>query len=237
MTKGRELENRSWYDTFYADGGWARNIQAEVQRLKSLLFDKIDLALGRHVIDIGCGMGVQAEAIRQIGYKVTGVDFSESGIAAAKRDFPQVSFVRNDAADLDYRDDHFDMVFLHGMSWYHYELDDVCLQRTKEFARMVKPGGYIALLIQTDFSGGRNPDSGVRFNKLSAYKRIFSQLGEIVLCTDWDGISLTDDKQAVGKRNIVIVAQKQEPKPEPKKTQTKTAKKQKSMVDTDDNSR
>ncbi|MFA7087187.1 MAG: class I SAM-dependent methyltransferase [Aliarcobacter sp.] len=208
MTKGREPENSSWYDTFYADGGWARNIQAEVQRLKSLLFDKIDLALGRHVIDIGCGMGVQAEAIRQLGYKVTGVDFSKSGIAAAKRDFPEVEFILKDAADLGYPDDHFDMAFLHGMSWYHYELDDVCLQRSKELVRMVKPGGYIALLIRTDFTGNRHFSSGIHLNKLSAYTNLFSRLGKIVLCTDWNGTPLVDDEQAVGKRSIVIVAQK-----------------------------
>jgi SAM-dependent methyltransferase len=228
-----DAENKLWYDQFYGTGGWMQEVDEYRHRLKLVLFDKLDFVRSSHVLDIGCGMGVQAEAIRQLGYQVTGVDFSEAGIAAAKRDFPQVSFVRNDAADLDYRDDHFDMVFLHGMSWYHYELDNVCLQRSKEFARMVKPGGYIALLIQTDFSGGRNPDSGVRFNKLSAYKRIFSKLGKIVLCTDWDGTPLTDDKQAVGKNNIVIVAQKPKPKPKPKKKKTPTKKR----VDTDDNSR
>ncbi len=203
-----DAENKLWYDGFYSKGGWKQSVEEDKTRLKSLLFDNLDFVYGSHVLDIGCGMGFQAEAIRQLGYKVTGVDFSKSGIAAAKRDFPEVEFILKDAADLGYPDDHFDMAFLHGMSWYHYELDDVCLQRSKELVRMVKPGGYIALLIRTDFTGNRHFSSGIHLNKLSAYTNLFSRLGKIVLCTDWNGTPLVDDEQAVGKRSIVIVAQK-----------------------------
>jgi len=86
-------------------------------------------------------------------------------------------------ADLDYRVmTIFDMVFppYHGMSWYHYELDGMCVCNGTTRVRrvMVKPGGLtLPLLIQTDFSGcWRNPDS-VCASKAVSIQRIFSQLG------------------------------------------------------------
>lgn len=198
------------YNTFYSRGGWNYDAGDEAKRLKLQLFDRIDLAKGSTVLDVGCGLGAHTEAIRQLGYKPIGVDISTVAIEQAKREYPRVEFFRCDVKYLAYPDNHFDMVFIRGLSWYHYQLDDECLRRSKTLARIVKPGGYIALLIQTDFTGEKNPDSGVHFNKLSAYTNLFSQLGKIVLCVDYNGTPLIDDEQAVGKSNIVIVAQKPE---------------------------
>lgn len=208
MTKCGETTNRAWYDKFYSTGGWNYTADVEVKRLKTQLFDHIDLALGSTVLDVGCGLGAHTEAIRRLGYKPTGVDFSGVAIEEASKQYPDTPFFKCDVEHLNYPNNHFDMVFIRGLSWYHYELDDTCLARSKYLMNMVRPGGYMALIIQTDFSGETNPDSGVLFNKLSAYTRLFSKLGKIVLCTDWDGNVLTTNKAAVGKNNIVIVVQK-----------------------------
>jgi 2-polyprenyl-3-methyl-5-hydroxy-6-metoxy-1,4-benzoquinol methylase len=44
----------------------------------------------RRAFDLGCGNGATANMLFELGYEVTGVDLSESGIALARRNFPHV---------------------------------------------------------------------------------------------------------------------------------------------------
>jgi 2-polyprenyl-3-methyl-5-hydroxy-6-metoxy-1,4-benzoquinol methylase len=44
----------------------------------------------RRAFDLGCGNGSTANMLFELGYEVTGVDLSESGIALARRNFPHV---------------------------------------------------------------------------------------------------------------------------------------------------
>jgi 2-polyprenyl-6-hydroxyphenyl methylase/3-demethylubiquinone-9 3-methyltransferase len=44
------------------------------------------------VVDLGCGNGATAAALSRLGYRVTGIDASKSGIAAASRADPEVDF-------------------------------------------------------------------------------------------------------------------------------------------------
>jgi 2-polyprenyl-6-hydroxyphenyl methylase/3-demethylubiquinone-9 3-methyltransferase len=47
----------------------------------------------KSVCDLGCGNGYLAGRLAELGYKVTGVDASESGIAIAQANFLQSTFV------------------------------------------------------------------------------------------------------------------------------------------------
>jgi 2-polyprenyl-3-methyl-5-hydroxy-6-metoxy-1,4-benzoquinol methylase len=48
------------------------------------------------VLDLGCGNGWFAGALERCGFEVTGVDHSESGIAIASQQHPEVEFIRHD---------------------------------------------------------------------------------------------------------------------------------------------
>lgn len=48
----------------------------------------------RTVCDLGCGNGYMAGRLAEMGYDVTGVDGSESGIAIARKHFPKATFVQ-----------------------------------------------------------------------------------------------------------------------------------------------
>lgn len=53
----------------------------------------------RRVFEIGCGNGSVAHALSREGYEVVGVDASTSGIAEAKRAFPELSLFVGSAYD------------------------------------------------------------------------------------------------------------------------------------------
>lgn len=48
----------------------------------------------RTICDLGCGNGYMAGQLAEMGYDVTGVDASESGIAIARANFPKATFVQ-----------------------------------------------------------------------------------------------------------------------------------------------
>jgi 2-polyprenyl-3-methyl-5-hydroxy-6-metoxy-1,4-benzoquinol methylase len=53
-----------------------------------------DLGNVKRVCDLGCGNGFMAGHLAGLGYEVTGVDASESGIAIARAHFPQATFIK-----------------------------------------------------------------------------------------------------------------------------------------------
>lgn len=60
------------------DQGWAQKTSMEVDFICSLI-------KGKSIFDMGCGQGRHAIELARRGYNVTGIDFSESNIEAAKR--------------------------------------------------------------------------------------------------------------------------------------------------------
>jgi 2-polyprenyl-3-methyl-5-hydroxy-6-metoxy-1,4-benzoquinol methylase len=58
---------------------------------------------GRRVFDLGCGNGATANMLFELGYDVTGIDLSESGIALGRQSFPHLKLhvgnVYDDLAD------------------------------------------------------------------------------------------------------------------------------------------
>jgi len=49
-------------------------------------------APGARILDTGCGNGALAGELLKLGYRVTGVDASESGIAICRQAYPQAAF-------------------------------------------------------------------------------------------------------------------------------------------------
>ena len=77
---------------------------------KELDFDKSKI-----ILDIGCGTGRHAIELTKRGYKVTGIDLSESQLQRAKEKAKEngveVKFIREDARDLNFKNE-FDLVML-----------------------------------------------------------------------------------------------------------------------------
>lgn len=97
----------------------------------------------RTICDLGCGNGHIAGRLASLGYEVTGIDASRSGIAIAQRAYPSVNFLE---ALIDHKLGriglpNFDLVISSDVIEHLYRPSDL-LEATFS---LLKPGGHILL--------------------------------------------------------------------------------------------
>lgn len=63
---------------------------------------------GKTVIDIGCGTGRTTHPLYNMGFDVTGIDYSEGMIKIALQKYPQIRFEVGNCADMRFEDRFFD---------------------------------------------------------------------------------------------------------------------------------
>src|SRR5687767_10345578 len=112
--------------------------------------DAMNIGSAAAVLDMGCGTGLAARAIaRRAGFsgRIIGVDLSPYLVAAAKRLAGEegvaehLEYRTGDVRRLDFADRRFDALVAHTLLSH---VDDP-LSVLKEAARVVKPGGTIAI--------------------------------------------------------------------------------------------
>lgn len=86
-----------------------RVARLEVARVVGLALDRLE---AQNVLDVGTGTGLFAEGFLARGLQVTGVDFSEAMLEAARNLVPGASFVPGAMESLPFPDASFDLVFL-----------------------------------------------------------------------------------------------------------------------------
>src|SRR6266511_3959286 len=105
---------------------------------------------GRLTVDVGCSEGRVTRDLRELGHKAVGVDSSETMLAAAREADPGGDYVLADAAALPFPDGHADLVvaFMSLM-----DVDDMP-GSVGELARVVEPGGRLALAVVHPINSG-----------------------------------------------------------------------------------
>ena len=67
---------------------WDRNSEFkplhDINPLRANYIDRLSPVAGKHLVDVGCGGGILAEAMAQRGARVTGIDMGEAPLAVAK---------------------------------------------------------------------------------------------------------------------------------------------------------
>src|SRR5947209_942998 len=113
-------------------------------RWRRTLVKAIDPRPEQRVLDVACGTGlVTFELVRRGGCSVVGLDQSEDMLAVASaRPQARVEFVRGEAERLPFEDGEFDALTFTYLLRY---VDDP-LATLRELARVVKPGGVVAML-------------------------------------------------------------------------------------------
>lgn len=105
---------------------------------------------GKSVLDVGCGRGPASDLLAKMSRDVIAVDVSMNFLKEADRfcENSEISFVRNNAENLAFKDEWFDVVICFGVLEHVRNPESVL----REFARVVKRGGYIFIDFNPYFS-------------------------------------------------------------------------------------
>jgi demethylmenaquinone methyltransferase/2-methoxy-6-polyprenyl-1,4-benzoquinol methylase len=149
-------------------------------RWRSFLVSRIDARPEDTVIDVATGTGAVAlELVRQYGCRVVGVDQSPEMLDTARaRARGRVEFREARAEDLPFEDRSFDGLTFTYLLRY---VDDPATTMA-ELARVVKPGGRIAML---EFSAPRRPLARIAWN---AYVTVGLPVGGRLISRGWHDV-------------------------------------------------
>lgn len=98
------------------------------------------------ILDLGCGTGRLLGVFQKKGFSITGLDLSEKMLEIAKKNFPQIKFVKSDMRKTRFKNNSFDALIV-AYSVIHIPKKEIPAT-IKEFARILKPKGKLMLVIQ-----------------------------------------------------------------------------------------
>ncbi|HEU5229694.1 MAG TPA: class I SAM-dependent methyltransferase [Ktedonobacteraceae bacterium] len=135
--------------TFWKDVYSSSDVYAQIHQLRHVTaltwIDRLSLAPGSSVLEIGCGAGFMAIALAQKGLHVQAIDSTEAMIEQAQRNAQgsggteSLSLGMGDVSALAFDDASFDLVVALGViPWL--ETPELAIQ---EMARVIKPGGHL----------------------------------------------------------------------------------------------
>lgn len=107
-----------------------------VWQLGQGLIDLVNPKPGEQILDLGCGTGQLTQKIADRGAEVTGVDASPEMIGQARQNYPNLRFVLEDAARLQF-ENAFDAVFSNAALHWMLDADGV----VRAVARALRQGG------------------------------------------------------------------------------------------------
>lgn len=124
------------------------------------LVDALGLGPGARVLDVGCGPGRHTQALRRLGVAAVGIDIALPFLVAAGAG----EWVRSDARALPFADASFDAVVClcqGGFGLLGGEGEDAALA---EMARVLRPGGRLALTAFSAYFAVRFMEDGDTFD-------------------------------------------------------------------------
>jgi len=100
------------------------------------------------ILDVGCGMGREAFALYEMGFKITGVDISDKAIKEAKKfaleSNRDIEFMHTNGTDLPFKDNTFDVVIIWAQTFGIMYGTKQQLSVLNECRRVLKKNGIIS---------------------------------------------------------------------------------------------
>lgn len=135
----RDFEHAGW-DTDAVANAYHRHLGELTSGCIPELIRSIEVKAGDKVLDVACGAGYVAAAVRERGADAAGVDFSAAQVRLAQQTYPDIRFIEGDAENLPFADGEFDAV-LNAFGLPHVPNPE---RAVAEAYRVLKPAGRFA---------------------------------------------------------------------------------------------
>jgi ubiquinone/menaquinone biosynthesis C-methylase UbiE len=116
------------------------------------LFDTLDPSEGNRLLELGCGIGIDATSLAEKGFRVTGVDLTQAALnTAIRREWSKsrgVQYCMADGEALPFPSNHFDCVYSFGV--LHHTPD--MRRAIEEIRRVLRPGGICVAMFYAKYS-------------------------------------------------------------------------------------
>ena len=97
----------------------------------------------RRILEVGCGPGLDATALKTKGFEVIGIDLCEAFIERAKLRFPEVDFRLMDLRAPDFEDNSFDGII--AMASLIHVLPEDIPATIERYRLLLRPGGRLVV--------------------------------------------------------------------------------------------
>jgi SAM-dependent methyltransferase len=109
---------------------------------------------GARALDVGSGLGYYTKALSLVGASVTGIDFSDAAIAAARKSFPECAFRCGSWPEDIAPEPDFDLIWMVNFSQMNtFDVGFIEERLVGEAIRRLSPGGALVVGWNSDFSG------------------------------------------------------------------------------------
>ena len=146
-----------------------------------ILIEHVGAGPAKQLLDVCCGTGRNTLALAATGAKVWGVDGAEGMLATAKDNAVQagydINFVQGDARALPFEDGQFDGVV--GTRFMYMVSGEDKRKVVSEFARVVRPGGKIALHFNNGLWGTKNELAEIFFGRKPRFRDRYLWPGQV----------------------------------------------------------
>jgi len=157
-------EDGPWYENFFGQH-YLRTVRTPTPKEVALECDFIERALrvptGSRVLDVGCGLGVQTVELASRGYKMIGLDISQTMVSRAYDEAEdrglKIDFIRGDMREVTF-DEPFDGLLCWGTTFGYFteEENELAL---RQLHQALKPKGTLLLeIVNRDFIIGSQPN-------------------------------------------------------------------------------
>ncbi len=141
---------KQWYERLFENYGFKYDNEVFTQgTLGECDFIESEISGNKelHILDIGCGTGRHSIELSKRGYKVTGIDLSDSQLKRArekaKEQKLEIDFRKHDARQLPFNQEFDLAIMLCEGAFPLMETDEMNFEILQNAARVLKPGGKL----------------------------------------------------------------------------------------------